>query len=121
MNARAGPAAPPIPTAASFNTERDLKGVRPGRTLEHRAQLESRRSSFAEVSSKGITEEEETVNMEEDEGIALPDEPQAPKPGRRSNALSGILQSPKQPVILTSKPVFSNLYKKRNDENGNEG
>jgi len=117
MNTR-GPPLPPIPSAASFNTERDLKGVRPGRTLEHKAQVDSRRSSYCETSSRKIVEEEE--EEVEEESVQLPEEPSAPKPGRRSNAMSGILQSNKQPVILTSKPVFSNIHKKRNDDNASE-
>jgi len=114
MNGRS--ALPPVPTAASFNTERDLKGVRPGRTLEQKAQIESRRSSFAESSSSRKIIEEEDKDIEE-EATDLPEEPAAPAPGRKSNAMSGILQPKQQPVILTSKPVFSNFYRKRNEEN----
>jgi hypothetical protein len=109
----------PIPSAASFNTERDLKGVWPGRTLEEKAQVEQRRSSFSEKgSSRSIVEEEEGQNEEEYKQAngAIPEEPFAPKPGKKSNPMAGILQPNKQPVILTSKPVFANLYKKRNEE-----
>ena len=118
--AYARPAAPPLPmpNAASFNTERDLRGIRPGRTLEQKQQEESRRSSFCEavVRPGGGEEASEEIQRplpSED----IPEEPTAPRPGAtRSNPMANILQPARAPVILTSKPNFSTFYKKRAGE-----
>ena len=108
-----------VPSAASFNTERDLKTKKPP--------LDNRRSSYADASSNNIIEEgsdQQEVLGEEEEKKNSVDEPMTPQPGLtaqpglRRPQMAGILDS-RAPVILTSKPVFSNLYKKRAEgENG---
>lgn len=113
-----GPSAPPIPSAASFNTERDLRGTRPGKTLEQKAQFDARRSSYCESSSRTIVDDEDEAT-EKQEDTKLPEEPTAPKPGAtRSNPMANILQPIKPPVILTSKPVYSSLYKNKMKREG---
>ena len=110
-----------VPTAASFNTERDLKILK-------KPPLDNRRSSYADASRNNIIEEgsdqqQEVVGEEEEKKNSV-DEPMTPQPGLtaqpglRRPPMAGILDS-RAPVILTSKPVFSNLYKKRAEgENG---
>ena len=88
-----------VPTAASFNTERDLKG--------QKKSLDSRRSSVAETSTRKISQLADEPLSEHTDA----DEPMTPMPDRR-DPQPNMLDS-RAPVILTSKPVFSGLYKKR--------
>lgn len=88
-----------VPSAASFNTERDLKALK--------KPVDDRRSSVAESTSRKISQfVDETVP----EHTEL-DEPMTPMPDRR-DPQPGVVKS-RVPVILTSKPAFSELYKKR--------
>ena len=113
MEAR-GPPLPPIPSASSFNTDREMRGVRPGRTLEQKAQLELRRSSYADTSFRKRDTADEDAGDEEAAVEAIPEEPNAPKPGSIRSEPTTATQ-PSKPVILHSKTGFSTLLKNRHD------
>jgi hypothetical protein len=125
----------------SFNTERESKGVHPSKLLAEKQKATQRRSSFSQDSS--FSKKEGEVGLVTDERSAQSEsavdqveEPPAPAPifgggdaprphGSKSSTKSmmkGILDQKKPPLILTSKPAYSQIHKKREKgEGGSNG